>query len=356
MDEHELVVAVKNLALELGRTPTRREFESNVRGGSYQLAKFGSYVVLLKAAGLSSGEDRRAGVEAASQRKEAKLLRQYKALCSKREQLQGHFRSTLDLTEMFERAGNPAVLKVSAQPDTHAKFADQAAFKSYLKFLEYWKPDAHLIMGDFVDCEGLSHWPAEDLEPRRIVPEMKIARQMLQQIVDVTPTTTTRIYIEGNHERWIEQAFTRMPELFDGLAELDIEINLKSLLALNKFGYDLFPLNELVQIGKAHFTHGIYTGSNHAKKHLDAFKTSIYYAHLHDLQEHNQTSIDGHLEAASLMCLCRLDAKFLKGKPNNWVHGHACFEFFPDGSYNWYKIRIFNGRSAYNGVIFDGNE
>lgn len=33
MDEHELVVAVKNLALELGRTPTRREFESNVKGG-----------------------------------------------------------------------------------------------------------------------------------------------------------------------------------------------------------------------------------------------------------------------------------------------------------------------------------
>lgn len=54
MDEHQLVVAVKNLALELGRTPTRREFESSVRGGAYQLTKFGSYTVLLQAAGLES--------------------------------------------------------------------------------------------------------------------------------------------------------------------------------------------------------------------------------------------------------------------------------------------------------------
>lgn len=282
------------------------------------------------------------------------MLKRFAKLCSKREKIEGFYRHTLDLKDLFERAGNPPVLKVSAQPDTHAKFRDNAAWTCYLKFLEYWKPDVHLIMGDFVDCEGVSHWPATDMEPRRLVPEMKIAREMLRKTVLATPKCSTRLYIEGNHENWIMQAMTEQPEMFQDLADLDIEISLKSLLALDKFGYELFPLNDLVQIGRAHFTHGIYGGKHHAAKHLDEFKANIYYGHLHDMQEHNNTSVDGPLEAATLGCLCRLDAKFLKGKKNNWAHAHGCFEFFPDGTYTFYRPRILNGVMAYNGLVFRG--
>jgi hypothetical protein len=351
MDAHDLVAAVKALAVNLGRTPSYHEFASSLKGGYHRCRKFGGYMPLLIAAGLEpSPAERKAAMTA--ERKAEKLERQYGALCRRREQIQGFFRTTLDLKELFARAGNPPVLKVSAQPDTHAKFVDEPAFACYVDFLRYWKPHVHLIMGDFVDCEGLSHWPSSDMEPRRIVPEMKSARALLQRLVEATPEATTRLYLTGNHEDWIEQAFTKMPELFDGLAELDIEISLKTLLGLPKFGYELFPLNELVQIGRAHFTHGIYTGGNHAKKHLDTFKGNVYYAHLHDTQEHNQTSMEGNMEAGTFGCLCRLDAKFLKGKPNNWVHGHATFEFYPDGTYHWSKHRIYNGRSAYNGLTF----
>jgi hypothetical protein len=354
-DGHDLVCAVKELALELRRTPTRREFCGKTRGGEYKITKFGGYTALLQAAGLETYDDRRCTVPDPTAKREAKLVRAYRALCSKREQIQGFFRSTLDLAEMFERAGNPPVLKVSAQPDTHAKYRDVPAFNCYLAFLRVYQPHVHLIMGDFVDCEGLSHWPEDSLEPRRIVPEMKLARALLQEIVDATPSASSRLFITGNHEAWIDQAFTKMPELFDGLAELDIEISLKTLLGLPKFGYELFPLNEIVQIGKAHFTHGLYTGDNHAKKHLKVLKSSVYYAHLHDMQEHNETSMDGNLECGTFGCLCRLDAKFLKGKPNNWVHGHATFEFLPDGTYHWSKHRIYSGRSTFNGQVLDGN-
>lgn len=358
MDEHELVSALKALALELGKIPTRREFTTRHRGADYSLTRtFGTYIALVKAAGMEThnGKLDRTIESPFNAKSPQALLREYKALCSRREQIQGFFRTVLDLKDLFERAGNPPVLKLLAQGDTHAKFVDRAAFNAYKKFASYYCPDIHLIMGDFVDCEGLSHWPPDDLEPRRIVPEMKIGRALLQETVESTPTCSTRLFLEGNHERWIEQAFTKMPELFDGLAELDIEINVKTLLGLSSFGYEFFPLNELLQIGGAHFTHGLYTGKHHAAKHLDTFKTNIYYGHLHDTQEHNQTGIDGHVEASCLGCLCRKDAKFLKGKPNNWVHTAPVFEFFPDGSYNHYKPRIFNGRMAFNGMVFDGN-
>lgn len=213
-----------------------------------------------------------------------------------------------------------------------------------------------MVMGDFADCEGVAHWEPNSLEPRRIVPEMKVGRLLMKETVDASPTVVTRIFLEGNHERWIQMALTKMPELFEGLEDLGIEISLKTLLALDKYGFEIFPLNDLVQIGKAHFTHGIYTVMHHAKKHLDTFKGNLYYGHLHDTQTHNQTSLEGHMETASLGCLCRLDPHFLKGKPTNWVNAFGIFEFFPNGNYTFVRPAILDGCFSYAGVVFDGNE
>lgn len=356
VDQQAYIALIRKMTEELGRPPRLIEFNS-AGGNRYWIDKLfnGSFQKLLIAAGVVSGkegepEDRLGPL------REAKLLKHYKQICSKREQIQGFFRSTLNLEELFERAGNPETLKVSAQPDTHVKYKDVSAVNCYTKFLDWYRPHVHLIMGDFVDCEGISHWPTESLEPRRLIPEMKEARLLLETILQATPETTTRLYLKGNHEHWIEQALANMPELFDGLEDLGIEISLKKLLNLEKYGYELFPLNELLQIGQAHFTHGIYTGIHHAKKHLDTFKTNIYYGHLHDSQSFNATGIEGAMEAATLGCLCRLDAKFLKGKPNNWAHGHGAFEFFRDGSYVRYQVPIINGRSSFGGIVFDGNK
>ena len=296
-----------------------------------------------------------AGAPTRTAAEEEKLVKQFHAICSRKEQIQGFFRHTLDLEDLFKRAGNPPSLKLIAQPDTHVKFMHRPAMNALLRFGRWHAPHVWLILGDFADCEGVAHWEPNSREPRRIVPEMKIARDLLAEINAATPTVSTRIFLEGNHENWIEQALNRMPELFEGLDDLDLGINVKKLLALEKFGYNFFPLNHLVQIGKAHFTHGSFTQQHHAKKHLDTYKGNIYYGHLHDIQSHNQTSLEGHMEGASLGCLCRLDAHFLKGKPNNWVHAFGIFEFFPDGTYTFVRPTIFDGKFSFAGVVFDGN-
>lgn len=287
---------------------------------------------------------------------EQRMTRRYRAICSKKEQIQGFFRHVLDLDDLFDRAGNPESLKLIAQPDSHRKYVDIPAMNAFIKFLIWYEPNIHLILGDFVDCEGVAHWAPSSLTPRRLVPEMKLARGLLSKIREATPTVSTRIFCKGNHEDWIDQALLRMPELFEDLQDLGLEISLKTLLALDKFEYTLFPLNHLVQIGKAHFTHGIFTQQHHAKKHLDTFKCNIYYGHLHDDQRHNQSSVDGPLEAMSLGCLARLDAAFLKGRPNNWVHTFGIFEFFRDGTYTRFNPNILNGRFSFCGEIFDGND
>jgi len=353
LDQLNLLQSIKALAVELKRTPTRVEFENTVKGGPGALKRFytNNFSKLLEAAELPTYGSRRVDPG-----QEEILLRKYRQLCSKTEKIQGHVRHVLDLDEMFRRAGNPPVLKVSAQPDTHVKFMDIPAMNCYQKFLLWYQPDVHIIMGDFLDCEGISHWPSRDLNPRRLIPEIKEGRNLLKRTVENTKKCTTRIFLEGNHEHWIEMGLSQMPELFEGLEDLGLEINLKKLLNLSGFNYELFPMNQFIQIGKAHFTHGIYTGDNHTKKHLSVLKSTIYYGHLHDVQSRNETSMEGNVEAACLGCLCRLDAKFLKGKPNNWAHAHGVFEFFRDGTYNFYRPLITNGVSSFAGIVFDGNK
>lgn len=349
MTKLELFQALQELTKSLHRPPTRDEARGSIKGFDHALVKNQiKFKVLLREAGIIDDNPLRI-VE------ENKLLRKYSALCSKREQIQGFFRHTLDLQKMFEAAGNPPSLKMVAQPDTHVKFINRTAYNAFLKFLTWYKSHVHMIMGDFADCEGITHWEPDNLEPKRLVPEMKLARALLSETKAASPTTTFWMFLIGNHEDWIRQALNKMPELFEGLDELGIDVSVESLLGLNQMGFEVFPLNHLVQIGKAHFTHGIYTSMHHAKKHLDVFKGNIYYGHLHDTQSNNQTSLDGNLESASLGCLCRLDAKFLKGKPNNWVNAFGIFEFFPDGSYTVVRPSIINGRFSYGGVVFDGN-
>lgn len=367
-NQHSLIVKFHELQRELRRDPTPREFcESIVGGRRHVWTVFKNWEELVAAAGappVSSVPP----LEAIDHQLPSllqmekdfawseKTKKMFNKICSKKEQIQGFFRHTLDLKEMFERAGNPASLRMVGQGDTHVKFKDAAAVKCYIKFLQWYQPDVHLIFGDFADCEGISHWPSDSLEPRRLIPELVEARTLLKELVAATPKATTRIFLEGNHEDWINQAFARMPEFFDGIDQyLGIDLSVKTLLNLDHFQYQLFPVNHLVQIGNAHFTHGIYTAQHHAKKHLEVYKCNIYYGHLHDDQVFNATSIYGNLEAACVGCLCRLDAKFLKGKPNNWRHLIPVWEFFPDGRYVRYFIPITEGKCSFVGQIFDGN-
>lgn len=334
MDVHFVICSFKELAISLGRTPKRDEFVKIIPKSRIDKL-FGGYAQLVAACGLV--------IEKQEAPKKFKFNKQ---------SIESFVINKADIDDLFVRAGNPESLKMIFQPDTHMENRDEAALGVFLKFTEWYQPHIFMIGGDLIDAEGISHWPQKGLKPRRFIPEVLLAREYLSKLKKIT-NSVMYIYLEGNHEDWINQAMSaRMPEFFDGLEEIGLMPDLKSLLDLDKFGFNLIPVNELFQIGKANFTHGLYCGNNHPKKHLDVIKGNIYYGHLHDVMATHQPSIGGFLEAASLGCLCKLDAPFLKGKPNNWAHAFGVFEFFKDGSYSFYCPRIFNGKFSFNGKVF----
>lgn len=336
--KHGLVSKLKELASELGRTPKRDEFDQIVT--EHQVRKeFGTYTALLHAAGFK-------GRELAKEHKNQKFKYQ-------KSQIESFFVHEVDLAEIFKKAGNPSVIRMLAIPDVHVKNRDVKAVETLLEFAEWYCPHVVLLYGDFLDCEDLSHWEPKDTAPREFIPEVLEARELLEEINRRTPKAVYRVYLKGNHEDWIDQAFAaKLPAFFHGLEQIGLMPDLKALLDLDRLNYDLIPLNHFLKIGKSHHTHGLFTGPNHPAKHLALVKGNIYYGHMHDMKETHEPTINGIIEAASCGHLSRNDAKFLKGRPNNWQHGFNTFEFFTDGSYSRFAIKIFNGRFSFNGKIF----
>jgi len=258
----------------------------------------------------------------------------------------------VELAKLFKEAklSKDEVFRVVVQPDTHVPNEDKEAVSVFCNFLKSYKPHGLINLGDFMEMGSVSHWGTNG---NKFTDEAKQARAVLKNIGDAAGSQCIfKRYLIGNHEDWLNQYFAeKTPELGD-LEELGTSLKFESLLGLKDLGYRTIPLNEILQVGTAHFIHGYYTGRTHAKTHLDVFGVNIYYGHLHDVQSYSGVSVKGMHEAMSLGCLCKLNANFLKGKPNNWSHAFGIYEFRIDGSYTRYVPIIIDGQFSFNGKIF----
>lgn len=326
---------LKRVASEIGHKPSRREYLERGKYTKEQVERFfGLWSEFLKAANA------------------------FKEKCPdfkyKKSLIESFVVHEVNLNLLFEKAGNPKSLKCILMPDTHLEHVDEQALKVFLKFAEFYDPHIFIILGDFLDASGISHWPSDSLKPRRFIPEVIKGRELLSLIKQKTPDCVYYAYCEGNHEDWIRQALVaKLPELFDGIDELGLYPSLEKLLDLEKFGIDLIPLNEFLKIGSAHITHGLYVGDGHAKKHLNKIKGTVFYGHLHDTNECIDTSINGVMVAKSCGCLSKLNAPFLRGRMNNWVHAFQVLEFFPDGTFTYFTPNIKNGKLSFMGKVFE---
>lgn len=214
MDQHDLISALKDLAINLGRTPTKVEFCQSITGGEYKLAKFGGYTALVTASGLETYDDRRSG---------KKISREELFGVSIEDVVRAHKPKVIDSTPRNFRP----MLFIG---DTHFPFAHQPTLEKIYRFAEKEKPEYIIQLGDLQDQFSHSRFPASKnfYKPDE---EMQLARK---QSIDFwlelkKACPSAQCYqITGNHDlRALKLVLNSAPSL-EGLVR-------ESLLKLYEF-------------------------------------------------------------------------------------------------------------------------
>ncbi len=183
MDQHDLLVAIKNLAIDLGRTPTRAEFEASVRGGKYQLEKnFGTFAALIHAAGLDP-EDR----------KRPRLTNEI---------FKRDISEVLESYEPREIVKPPHYTPTVVIGDTHFPFVDQRVLDSIYEFIGKYKPGRVIQIGDLFDMYAHSKFPKSmNIYTPNQEEDLGVAgaKTMWQTIRSLVPKADC-VQLKGNHD------------------------------------------------------------------------------------------------------------------------------------------------------------
>lgn len=211
MDKHDMIAAAKNLALELGRTPTKAEFCNAVKGGTYQIAKqFGQYAAMLQAAGLETYSERRGGLAEKPRRIDSSIfLKDIDAHLEKYEQRE----------VMKPQTPYPTAAIIS---DIHWPFESKRVLDAFFAYVEKEQPEWVIINGDAWDRYSHSRYPRSMnvFTPRE---EERLSREKNEAFwkeVQRRSPKSKCVQMLGNHcVRPMKQVLEHYPEIEDWVAE-----------------------------------------------------------------------------------------------------------------------------------------
>ena len=303
-----------------------------------------------------------------------KLRKNRPVKASKEVAKQEHTVSTLEKLDdkYFEDSKRKAKLKWNVKR-SKIKAKEGKAFQSYLVTADYHVPEQNMIpikailymmddikfdgmvnLGDYMDLGCISHWNKTKKltsEGMKLKEDYIVGNAVLDEFDKRLPVDCDKHFVYGNHEDWYNQ-FIEYNPMLEGM------LSPKTELHLEERGYKVYKkINEIFQIGRLSFTHGIYCGLHYVKKHVDECKTNIMFGHLHSGRCRFESSPAKQLSIAgyAVGCLCDMSPAYMKNKPNKWTHGFAVVNFFEDGSFDVDLKRIVKGKFVYNGKIYDGN-
>ena len=225
-------------------------------------------------------------------------------------------------------------------------FQDDLSLNALERYMADSRFDEVIYIGDLLDFAQISKFnkgsPQE--ESRLVSDDYKIAGKILDRHISIIKKNNRKAkftLLEGNHEERIERWLAQNPQV-KGLVEVEVGLKLgergiKWVRAWSK--------GELYKIGKAYFTHGLYTNQYHAQKMVNNYGVNIYYGHTHDHQSFSKVlkGKDKTIEGMSLGCVCEYDQSYMQGRPSSWQQGFGVFYFDRNtGFFNRTFVGIFN--------------
>ena len=200
-DQHELLQALKNLASELGRTPTRDEFNGVHRGNKFKTTKlFGGYVPLCAAAGL----DNNVGKKISNKIFERDLERHLEEY---------------NPTEYKPFGPFPTMAIIS---DIHWPFENAAVIQKFIQYVSTERPEWVIIDGDAWDFYSHSKYPKSHnvFTPRQEEDMARKKNEGFWAAIHKASPKSKCVQLLGNHDaRPLKRVLEQYPEAEDWIKD-----------------------------------------------------------------------------------------------------------------------------------------
>jgi predicted phosphodiesterase len=199
MDQHEMLSALKTLASELGRTPTRGELSSRLRGFNYHLPRlFRNYALLLQAAGMETYNERRKPKPLGGEIFEVSIDERMASFQPAPSEQPKEYAPTLVIG------------------DTHFPFASQRVLDTIYGWALKHQPKRIVQVGDLYDLYGMSKFPKSMnvyMPQEEQALGRKQAEAMWAELRKAAPQAEC-VQLKGNHDlRPMKQTLAHLPAL-----------------------------------------------------------------------------------------------------------------------------------------------
>lgn len=238
--------------------------------------------------------------------------------------------------------------------DIHFPQYDKKTLGAILSFLKQNKVDGLLLGGDSLDLETISHHTKGQPGLRRkggLKSDLDgFATEVLSPLLKAIPKTAKKVWLDGNHERFLQDLFDEQPEL-EGMLSLHKHLKLKER------GFTVIEQGGCYEIGELVVLHGDTIGSSGtiARKAVETFGQNVLMFHTHQLQAYTKTS---PISKTRKMCgwtspiVGSVSPRYLHKRNNSWINGMNLVLKRPNGTFNLLQLVITEGEFSYGGKTY----
>jgi predicted phosphodiesterase len=215
---------------------------------------------------------------------------------------------------------------------SHGSDIDPKAREAVLTFIDRWKPQSRIHLGDALDMSCLRAGARRDPdEPDRAASLMDDLLAGLSFLHEIRPTT----YFHGNHEA---RAAALMHSGNAVVAYAAGQVMAKIETDLARYKTEIIPykgiLRESVRyFGGTAFMHGALYNVSAARDTAETVGSHVVFGHTHRIAVEAARSYADAI-GYNIGCLTRLDMEYAAGRRATlgWRHGFCFGEYLPEGN------------------------
>lgn len=150
------------------------------------------------------------------------------------------------------------MLDILVIPDTHAHpDHDNKRFTLLGEYVAMRQPDVVVMLGDWWDMPSICKWSKKwDLEGRRYKADIEVGIDAMRKFMAPIRARKKKlprfVFLMGNHEARVDLLISDRPEFEGIISSQDFK--------LERFGWEVVPFNEPIEIAGWHFMHHFPSG------------------------------------------------------------------------------------------------